>query len=146
MTAKSFIWDLISAHSRFEDGLVCFENIIYSIFLLRAWVYDAFVMTRQNFQNKNVTKCGYTKCTDAHLERVVKNSSYTIGESKYYVTIHFFNIIRNTTVVILQPVRVFTGSDLITGSDRIGPDRARFWLFSSFLEHFFYHYVYTVCI
>ena len=35
------------------------------------------------------------------------------------------------------PVRVFTGSDLITGSDRIGPDRARNMLFSSFLKHFF---------
>ena len=34
-------------------------------------------------------------------------------------------------------VRVFTGSDLITGSDRIGPDRARNWLVSSFLKHFF---------
>ena len=35
-----------------------------------------------------------------------------------------------------ETVRVFTGSDLITGSDRIGPDRARNWLFSSFLKHF----------
>ena len=26
-----------------------------------------------------------------------------------------------------EPVRVFTGSDLITGSDRIGPDRAQKW-------------------
>ena len=34
-------------------------------------------------------------------------------------------------------VRVFTGSDLITGLDRIGPDRARNWLFRSFLKHFF---------
>ena len=34
-------------------------------------------------------------------------------------------------------VRVFTGSDLITGSDRIGPDRARNWLVNSFLKHFF---------
>ena len=37
----------------------------------------------------------------------------------------------------LDSVRVFTGSDLITGSDRIGPDRARNWLFSSFFKHFF---------
>ena len=36
-----------------------------------------------------------------------------------------------------RSVRVFTGSDLITGSDRIGPDRARNMLFSSFLKHFF---------
>ena len=35
-----------------------------------------------------------------------------------------------------RAVRVFTGSDLITGSDQIGPDRARNWLFSSFLKHF----------
>ena len=35
----------------------------------------------------------------------------------------------------LIPVRVFTGSGLITGSDRIGPDRARNWLFSSFFKH-----------
>ena len=33
---------------------------------------------------------------------------------------------------LIRSVRVFTGSDLITGSDRIGPDRARNWLFSSF--------------
>ena len=36
-----------------------------------------------------------------------------------------------------QTVCVFIGSDIITGSDRIGPDRARNWLFSSFLKHFF---------
>ena len=38
---------------------------------------------------------------------------------------------------LMKSVRVFTGSDLITGSDRIGPDRARNWLVSSFLKHFF---------
>ena len=41
------------------------------------------------------------------------------------------------TVMSGNAVRVFTGSDLITGSDRIGPDRARNMLFSSFLKHFF---------
>ena len=35
-------------------------------------------------------------------------------------------------------VHVFTGSDLITGSNRIGPDRARNWLFSSFFKTFFF--------
>ena len=39
--------------------------------------------------------------------------------------------------VLNEAVRVFTGSDLITGSDRIGPDRVRILLFSSFLKHFF---------
>ena len=56
---------------------------------------------------------------------------------------------KNPAEVKAQPfsVHVFTGSDLITGSSRIGPDRARNWLFSSFLKHFFYHYyVYRVYI
>ena len=44
------------------------------------------------------------------------------------------SILKNTRA----SVRVFTGSDLITGSDRIGPDRARNWLVSSFLKHFFF--------
>ena len=39
-------------------------------------------------------------------------------------------------IYLFIPVRVFTGSGLITGSDRIGPDRTRNWLFSSFLKHF----------
>ena len=47
----------------------------------------------------------------------------------------------------LESVRVFTGSGLNTGSDRIEPDRTRNWLFSSFLKHFlifimFVKYVY----
>ena len=49
------------------------------------------------------------------------------------------------------PVHVFTGSDLITGSNRIGPDRARIWLFSSFLKNFFIiimfiKYIYMIII
>ena len=40
-------------------------------------------------------------------------------------------------VSIGAAVRVFTGPDLITGSNRIGPDRARNWLFNSFLKLFF---------
>ena len=50
-----------------------------------------------------------------------------------------------------RSVHVFTGSDLITGSNRIGPDRARNWLFSSFLKHFFIiimfiKYIYMIII
>ena len=46
------------------------------------------------------------------------------------------NTIFFTILVGENPVHVFTGSDLITGSNRIGPDRARNWLFCSFLKHF----------
>ena len=49
------------------------------------------------------------------------------------------NILDDTNVLssAMKSVRVFTGSDLITRSDRIGLDRAQNWLFSSFLKHFF---------
>ena len=53
---------------------------------------------------------------------------------------YYFQNGGNTGAQTNQPVRVFTGSDLITGS-------ARNWLFSSFLKHFiiiimFVKYVY----
>ena len=45
------------------------------------------------------------------------------------------------------PVHVFTGSGLITRSDRIGPDRARNWPFSSSFLTFIYNCdVCKVCI